>query len=259
MEFGERLKCIRFEKGITQQDLANGIKVSVIAIRNWERNISHPSMGALISLAKFFHTSTDNLLGVHIDSLPKNDFILFPAEKKLLNNYRLLDSHGKKVVETICALEKDRIESEEPHFYPDKMQRSERFIPCYVTPSAAGFNAPLDGDDFEMILVDDSIPANADYAVRIQGNSMHPYINDGDIVYVEKTEELLTGDVGIFCVDGAMYCKQYCITNDELVLASANVALKNTNIILRHDDGHSFKCCGKVLLKKRVPIPGYLY
>ena len=37
-----------------------------------------------------------------------------------------------------------------------------------------------------MILVDENVPDDADFAVGIQGNSMSPYIHDGDTVYVIK-------------------------------------------------------------------------
>lgn len=89
--------------------------------------------------------------------------------------------------------------------------------------SAAGYSVPLDGDDFKMILVDENVPSDADSAVDIQGNSMYPYIQDGDTVYVKKDCELSIGDVGIFCVDGAMYCKQYYINEESnLTLVSGN-------------------------------------
>ena len=44
--------------------------------------------------------------------------------------------------------------------------------------------------------------------MRIQGDSMEPYIHDGSVVYVNH-DPLRAGDVGIFCVDGDMLCKQY--------------------------------------------------
>ena len=37
---------------------------------------------------------------------------------------------------------------------------------------------------------------------------MEPYIHDGGVVYVNH-DPLQNGDVGIFCVDGDMVCKQY--------------------------------------------------
>ena len=129
-----------------------------------------------------------------------------------------------------------------------------------TTPSAAGSSVPLDGVDFEMILVDSSVPEEADYAVYIQGNSMYPYIHDGDMVYVKKDAELSVGDIGIFCVDGAMYCKQYYLDdNNNLVLVSANPELRHTNIFVSADSGRSVKACGKVLLKEKIDLPDYLF
>lgn len=37
---------------------------------------------------------------------------------------------------------------------------------------------------------------------------MVPYIPDGSVVYVNR-DPLKAGDVGIFCVDGDIFCKQY--------------------------------------------------
>ena len=118
---------------------------------------------------------------------------------------------------------------------------------------------PLDGDDFEMILVDDDVPNDADFAVCIQGDSMCPYIKDGDTVYVRRDCELNSGDVGIFCVDGAMYCKQYYIDNNRNVtLVSANPKLRGTNVYIGTDSGASVECYGKVLLDSQIAIPDYI-
>lgn len=266
MEFGQRLKNLRLERGITQQDLADRIGVSVVAVRNWERGTRKPAMEAIVSLGRELRVSADVLLGLPFNGQPKSDLILSPAERKLLTTYQLLDSYGKKAVETICQLEKERVDSAaikpaaKVVSFPKVVKSRERFIPRYTTPSAAGFNIPLDGDDFEMILVDESVPANADYAVNIQGDSMYPYISDGDMVYVNKEEDLSIGDVGIFSVDGAMYCKQY-YPDDEgnLTLVSANPDLRHTNIFLSADSDSSVRCCGKVLLGQKIELPDYLF
>ena len=47
-----------------------------------------------------------------------------------------------------------------------------------------------------------SVPAGADFALRINGDSMEPVYNDKQIVWVEKTTDLHIGEVGIFIVDG---------------------------------------------------------
>ncbi len=264
MELQERIKSLRIKRGLTQQDLSSSLGVSVVSIRNWEAGIKCPSMSAIISLAKVFKVSTDYLLGVAIEQ-ERDNALLTKSESTLLSNYRLLDKHGRKAVDTICIIEKARVESErvKPTIKPNVIampKQPSRYIPRYTTPSAAGYSVPLDGDDFEMILVDENVPNDADFAVGIQGNSMYPYIQDGDTVYVKKDCELSIGDVGIFCVDGAMYCKQYYIDEERnLTLVSANPRLKSTNVYVGRDSGATVRCYGKVLLDCKVELPDYIY
>ncbi len=265
MDFGQRLKSLRLERNLTQQNLGDAVGVSTVTIRAWERNTKRPAMDALLSLGRILNISMDTLLDFHLNNAPNYTLVLTSAEKNLLSSYQSLDNYGQRAVDSICALEKERVDAtKKPRVIPkviDLQQvKSERYIPRYTTPSAAGSSVPLDGVDFEMILVDSSVPEDADYAVDIQGNSMYPYIHDGDMVYVKKDAELTIGDVGIFCVDGAMYCKQYYLDDaNNLVLVSANPELRHTNIFVSADSGRSVKACGKVLLNQRIELPDYLF
>lgn len=265
MDFGYRLKSLRLERHMTQQELADAIGASTVGVRNWEKGARKPTMDMLLALGRALNISIDTLLGFSMAGEPKSSLVLSSAEKTLLTNYQTLDKYGQKTVDTVCLLEKERVDAlakEDAAKIVEfsSLRNSERFIPRYTTPSAAGINVPLDGAEFEMILVDDSVPKDADYAVDIQGDSMYPYIHDGDMVYVKKDAELSIGDVGIFCVDGAMYCKQYYVGDDgSLMLVSANPRLRRTNIVLSPDSGSSVRACGKVLLDQRVELPDYLF
>lgn len=262
MDFAQRLKNLRLEQNLTQQELADAVGVTVVAVRNWERGVKKPAMDAIIALAHKLKISTDFLLNVDATGNVRKSIILSPDEKLLLKNYQSLDEHGKKAVFTICTLENERMETKETKsiYATTASDYRERFIPHYTTPSAAGFNVPLDGADFEMMLVDDNVPSEADYAVDIQGNSMYPYIEDGQMVYVKKDGELSNGDIGIFCVDGAMYCKQlYVDKKRNLTLVSANPELKHSNIYVSADSETSVKVCGKVLLGRKFDLPEYFF
>ena len=223
-------------------------------------------MDALICIAEALKISLDVLLDINIDAKPHKTVILSPEERTLLKQYRRLDDYGQRMVDTVCRMEYARTEeSRKQKPAPNVVElhpnvKRDRFIPHYSTPAAAGTSVPLDGTDFEMILVDDSVPAQADYAVNIQGDSMYPYIKDGDMVYVQKDVELSIGDVGIWCVDGAMYCKQYYIDEERnLTLVSANPELSYTNVYVSADCGSSVKLCGKVLLGRKIGLPDYLF
>lgn len=271
MEFGDRLKSMRIEKKITQQKFADEVGVSVVTVRNWEYNSKKPTMDAILSIAKVLQVSIDALLGFSLGHT--DELALSSDERRLLLDFRMLDGHGQKTVRTICSLEKDRVvelaakatsnivklqSTTQKRRKP--LRKSDRFIPRYTTPAAAGYSVPLDGADFEMLLVDDSVPPQADYAVDIQGDSMYPYIKDGDMVYVQKDCQISVGDIGIFCVDGAMYCKQYYIDDDRnLLLVSANPELKESNVFVSAESGSVVTFCGKVLLGCRTELPDYLF
>lgn len=256
MNFHNRLKALRIRSSMTQKELGQKIGVSVVTVRNWESGNKSPSMSAIVSLAKTFCVSTDYMLGV-VQDFNIDNSLLNLNEKSLLSNYRGLDNYGRKVVETLCRLEKQRV-IDNSLVVLSGSQNPRRYIPKYLMPSAAGFSAPLDGESFEMILVDNKVPYDADFAVGIQGDSMLPLICDGDTVYVKKTSELKNGEVGIFSVDGAAYCKQYYIDdNGNLTLVSANPHYKNTNVFVSADSNSEVRCYGKVLLKTKTSLPNY--
>lgn len=251
MKLCDRIQMLRIKHDMTQKELSAKINVSMVSINGWERGTRKPSADAIVSLSQVFGVSTDFLLGMPEKSDTDNLFPITREEQRLLSDFRSLDSCGKKIVSTVCSMEKSHIpqsvvlpQQQKPHIHS-----SARYIPKYITPSAAGLSAPLDGDDFTMVLVDDSVPDIADFAVTIQGTSMEPYIKDGDVVYVQRTTSLSNGEVGIFCVNGAMYCKQYYVDdNGDLELVSANENQKHTNLHISKENNDSVVCYGRVLL-----------
>lgn len=64
VDFGEKVKKLRHEKDLTQQQLAKLLGVAVSAISSYESGNRYPSYEVLISLARIFHVSTDYLLGL---------------------------------------------------------------------------------------------------------------------------------------------------------------------------------------------------
>lgn len=62
-EFGERLKELRTEKGITQKELAAILNVSGNAVHCWECDKQEPSMSMLLALSEYFEVSLDFLFG----------------------------------------------------------------------------------------------------------------------------------------------------------------------------------------------------
>lgn len=62
MQFHERLKNYRKEKGLTQEELAEKIHVSRSAVAKWENGLGLPSSELLDEMAKFFGITSNELL-----------------------------------------------------------------------------------------------------------------------------------------------------------------------------------------------------
>ena len=62
-DFPRRLKMLRKEKRISQEELALQLEVSRSAVAGWERSQKHPSANTLRKIALFFNVSTDYLCG----------------------------------------------------------------------------------------------------------------------------------------------------------------------------------------------------
>lgn len=61
---GENIKRLRRERGITQERLAEYLRISTQAVSKWERNETLPDITLVIPLASYFGVSTDEILGL---------------------------------------------------------------------------------------------------------------------------------------------------------------------------------------------------
>lgn len=165
--------------------------------------------------------------------------------------YDSLDVYGKDLINTVMEKEAARIQA--VHQDEEEAPKT-KVIPLYLTPAAAGYASPALGSDYEEYSV--PIESKADFACKIQGDSMEPVIKDGDIVLVKRQIDLEPGDVGLFYVDGDMKCKQYCEDcYGNIYLFSLNRERSDADVTIWASSGISVFCFGKVILDKRPPLP----
>lgn len=62
--FGRRIKKLREERKLTQQQLAKELNIDKSTVAKYEMNSISPSCQMLIIFAKYFSASTDYLLGL---------------------------------------------------------------------------------------------------------------------------------------------------------------------------------------------------
>lgn len=98
--FGDRLKDLRRQKGITQEQLAAAIGVERSSIGHYEgKSANTPSDDVKIKIAKFFNVSLDYLFGMPEDEInDENRYLLSEDEKKLIDTYRNMNEQGKQYI-----------------------------------------------------------------------------------------------------------------------------------------------------------------
>ena len=63
MKLSENIRAFRRARGLTQEQLAEVLDVTVGAVYKWESGQSTPELATILELADFFDTSVDALLG----------------------------------------------------------------------------------------------------------------------------------------------------------------------------------------------------
>ena len=83
-----------------------------------------------------------------------------------------------------------------------------RLMRLYDIPVSAGLGNYLEDGGHEVIEVDGTVPATADYALRVSGESMMPRFVDRQIIFVHEQPVLDVGEIGIFCLNNEVYLKK---------------------------------------------------
>ncbi len=238
MSFGEQLKCRRKELGLSRSELAKQLGVSQSAVGNYETGVSAPKEEILLRIFDALHVEPNYLYRGSFESAGGD---ASPEERTLVEKYRALSPAGRQTIHTLLdAL--CRMQGEPA-----------RTIPLYRSPAAAGAAAPVPGLDYELLTVTGDVPPAAELAVRMEGDSMAPYIPSGSVIYIHHAP-LANGDVGLFCIGGAMLVRQY--TRGEGGAVRLLPLNRTTGEVLTFPTGgvSGPTCFGRALLRT-LPLP----
>ncbi|WP_301082534.1 helix-turn-helix domain-containing protein [Thomasclavelia cocleata] len=72
MTIGEKITKLRKEQNLTQEQLADILKVSRQSVSKWERNVAYPDTEKLIRINKIFECSLDYLLKDELEQMDVN-------------------------------------------------------------------------------------------------------------------------------------------------------------------------------------------
>lgn len=244
-EIGEKLKAKRISCGMTQQEVAEKIGRKQPIVGHWETGYSQPDANTLFMLCDIYGTTVDDVFGF----TPKENFT--KSEYDHIQKYRALDPHGQETVSYILDRESDRVKK-----YGKLSERGiinlievppttdiSKVIPYWKEGAAAGSGIYQlnDTESVPMKLFVTSITRQADFIIKVSGESMSPDYHDGDKVLVSQKAVVQLGEVGIFVKNGSSYIKEM----GTMELISRNPDYPNIPV----NDFDNVVCLGKVIGK----------
>ena len=192
-----------------QRELTTYLGLKSVAFSEWKSGKSKSYKKYLIEIADFFNVSLDYLVyGKEKSSLTSE---LSADEQELFKIYKGLSIENKARVreraEVLAELEAPAVNEPEPE---EDKEIETIFIEYSTLRVSAGTGEPLIDDTYpEFIEVKRSeLTEEANFAVKINGNSMLPHYKNNDIVLVRSQPEVAVGEIGIFTIDGEGYIKE---------------------------------------------------
>lgn len=224
---GNIKKYISQEK-ITQKQLAESIGLSPSTMSDYMNLRSNPSHGVIQKIADYF-----GVLKSDIDTTYKelNDITTIynqleqPRQQKVYKYAKNQLDDQNKVVE-----------------FATKETQQSYTVDCYGAVSA-GTGEWLDQEQVTEVDYYGEVPAH-DFAVTVNGDSMLPMFEDGQLIFVDEEHEARSGQVIIAQLNGESYVKKLVIDSNGYRLVSLNKAYED--IILQESD--DFNIFGVVVL-----------
>ena len=279
MDYKDRIKQLKAQKKITNEQLSTLTGIPLGTLSKILAGISDsPKLSNMVAICEALECSLDYIVYGRVENT--NNYTLEPHEITAIETYRSLDSYGKELLDLVLKKEHERVSamaasaavaqaqpvtSERTRIINQHHTRAKakvlslsqssesdasafrrRNIFLYDLPVSAGTGVYLDESRAEEIFIPDiDKTKEADYALRISGNSMEPRYHDGDVLLIQNCDSVEVGEMGIFILDGNGYFKIF--GGDRLISFNAqyrDILLKDFNEII---------CTGRVVgkLKKK--------
>lgn len=219
------------KRGVTSYKVCRETGISQSVLSAWKNGKSIPKRETLQLIADFFDVSIDYLIrGEEVPQYYLNAETVTIAKMLFKNpNARTMLSNYLELPDEVRSLINDMVE-----YMARKEQPAKQPYPYIGRLAAAG--SSVFSDIPLRVVYADPMP-DAEMIVGINGDSMEPTFEDGDMVYVRNTQELNVGEIGIFRSGDEFYIKE---------LGKDGLVSHNPAYPVMHGE---FKCVGKVLGK----------
>ncbi len=211
----------------TQAGAAEFLGVPRSTVNSWEHSLSEPDITAFLNLCALY--GIKDIQKAFSSSAAQNGVDTIPG-------YSSLNNEGIRRVKDYIA-DMSMIKK-----YTVPKSQTKRYvytIPLFDMAASAGTGQFLEGSEASYLSLPKLPPDDADFIIRVSGDSMEPDYHNGDRVFIKKTQSIEHGETGIFSINGSAFIKT--LGDGELI--SRNSAYAPIPL----HDYDSIECFGKVV------------
>ena len=226
----DRIKKKKSEMRLTNEQLAERSGIPLGTLSKVLAGMSDsPKLSTVIAICNALDCSVEYIATGTPENT--NNYTLTPEEIAFVEAWRELDRWGRETTEAVMAKETERVQASREVESTEEVQpekraarilrpiatagryageavKGKRSISLFDLPVSAGVGVYLDEATAETITVPVMEKTEeADYALRISGNSMEPKYHNGDVLLVQTTDTVEVGEAGIFLLDGSGFFK----------------------------------------------------
>ncbi|HFU4503922.1 TPA: helix-turn-helix domain-containing protein [Streptococcus suis] len=212
--FPAMVKQYRTANSLTMEQLAEKIGKTKSTISKWEKGTRSPKIQEIEELANFFGIDPQIMMfGKSYTPTTAPNSLIEQISDKVVQ----LTEKGKK---DVLRFTSELLEREEA----DRIIREEPLFKVYFRSAAKAGPKGYGYDDYDAdFAYTNQEPPRHDVATKVDGDSMNPDYQDGDILYLrDYGASHYNGDECVVVIDDKSYFKRLYTTDDGLKLVSTN-------------------------------------
>ncbi|MCD8825391.1 S24 family peptidase [Staphylococcus gallinarum] len=250
-----RLKKIMKERNLKQVDLLKkslpyqkelDIKMGKSTLSQYVNGVQTPDQNRIYLLSKVLDVNEPWLMGYDVSKKR------VPDEQRIDNKSLLtrINEISSELVETrqerVLAFAEQHLTVQEEEKKGDNIIHFNNYSGQELQVNgflSAGTGETLFDDIAFKMTYKGYIPPH-DIALQVNGDSMEPMFENKQIIFVEKTTQIKSGQIGVVIIDGEAYLKKVFINDDNIRLVSLNKKYKDMYFYKDHD----VRLVGRVIL-----------
>lgn len=174
-----------------------GVNISDKTYYGWENGTRTPDADEFIALCRILEISSI----VELDSPATLD----KDQIRLLSSYNQLDTWGKSLVQAVVEKELERCTA----IAPTSQEENLIELNFNELKASAGIGWELmDEHMIPWVVKLNDLTRKADFCLEIEGDSMEPKFQDGDLILIRRQPSIEEGQFGLYTFDNRGYVKQ---------------------------------------------------